>query len=703
MAFSPMMRRFLAGTAMALLILVAAVAFVGPLRFRAEILFDKAAGRLPDVEWSDLGWLLRRGSPVDLKVMAETRNPFLAIWSPLHSRHDIKAGEQLFRQNCAPCHGDQGTGGAGGPSLHNRVFRRGRSDWALFRTVTLGLPGTAMPGRNLPRDEVWQLVSYLRMVALAPVLASGAGFVPAVTGFAPVSPVELEQAANHPKDWLTYSGSYDSQRHSRLSQINRKTVPELRVEWERQLSTSVEKVETTPIVRGTTMFVTEPPNRVLALDAVTGRVLWEYSHDLPARLPLCCGPVNRGVALLGNRIYVGTLDAHLVALDATTGGVVWDIEVADSAKGFSITGAPLVVGDMVLTGVGGGEFGIRGFVDAYDAAVGQRRWRFYTIPEQGEPGGETWKGDSFRNGGAPTWLTGSYDPNLRLIYWTVGNPSPNFDGDPRTGDNLYSNSVVALDASSGKLRWYFQFSPHDTHDWDSNEIPVLAESVVAGVRRKLLLVANRNAFYYELDRVTGEFLLGEPFVKQSWADGLDAKGRPLVRAGSAPSREGSVVYPSLMGATNWWSPAYDSDLGLLFVPTVTQGGIFYLSPGKARADEGFILGGSDTKIPNEDLVVAVKAIEATTGRIRWEYSRPPRKTNGDMIGGLLSTSGGLIFGGDMDDFFALDASTGVELWQFSTGGQIAGAPMSYEVNGRQYVAIAAGRTILSFALPRPRR
>jgi alcohol dehydrogenase (cytochrome c) len=703
LAFSLVLRRFLVGTAIALLILVAAVAFVGPLRFRAQILFDKAAGRLPDVEWSDLGWLLRRGSPVDLKVMAETRNPFLAIWSPLHAPHDIAAGEQLFRQYCAACHGDQGIGGAGGPSLHNRIFRRGRSDWALFQTTTLGLPGTAMPGQHLPRNEVWQLVSYLRIVVLAPSAAGGAGSTPGVAGFAPVSAMELEQAANHPKEWLTYSGSYDSQRHSRLNQINRHNVPELRVEWERQLATSVEKVETTPIVRGTTMFVTEPPNRVLALNAVTGRVLWEYSHELPARLPLCCGPVNRGVALLGNRVFVGTLDAHLVALDATTGSVLWEIEVADAAKGFSITGAPLVVGDMVLTGVGGGEFGIRGFVDAYDVASGQRRWRFYTIPELGQPGIDTWKGDSFRRGGAPTWLTGSYDPDLRLLYWTVGNASPNFDGDARSGDNLYSDSIVALDVDSGKLRWYFQFSPHDTHDWDSNQIPVLADGVVAGMKRKTLLLANRNAFYYELDRATGEFLLGGPYVKQTWADGLDAKGRPRVRPGSAPSREGSVVYPSLMGATNWWSPSYDSELGLLYVPTVTQGGIFYLSPDKASTEEGFILGGSDTKIANEDLVVAVKAIEATTGRVRWEYSRPPRKTNGDMLGGLLSTSGGLVFGGDMDDFFALDASTGIELWRFPTGGQISGAPMSYEVNGREYVAIAAGRAILSFALPPPRR
>ena len=559
-----------------------------------------------------------------------------------------------------------------------------------------------MPGRtDFPRDDVWQLVSYLRTAIVAPPAGTGSdASAPAISTFVPLSSLELEKAANHPHEWLTYSGSYDSQRHSRLDQINRRNISQLRVEWERQLSTSVEKVETTPIVRGSTMFITEPPDSVLALDATTGRVLWQYTHDLPAHIPLCCGPVNRGVALLGNRVYVGTLDAHLIALDAATGRVVWDVVVADYSKGFSITGAPLALKDMVLTGVGGGEFGLRGFVDAYDAASGQRRWRFYTVPADGEPGSDTWSNGSNRAGGGPTWLSGSYDPQLNLIYWGVGNPNPNFDGESRKGDNLYTNSVVGLDADSGQLRWYFQFSPHDVHDWDSVQMPVLVDGVFGGSKRKLMLFANRNAFYYVLDRTTGEFLLGAPFVKQTWADGLDAKGRPRVRPESAPSRQGSVVYPSLTGGTNWWSPTYDPELGLLYVPTVNQGGIFYLWPNRPRGNEGFILGGLDTKIPNEDFVVAVKAIEATTGRIRWEYSRPPRKINGELIGGLLSTAGGLIFGGDLDDFFALDAATGAELWRLPAGGRIAGAPMTYEVQGRQYIGVAAGRAIFSFALPR---
>jgi alcohol dehydrogenase (cytochrome c) len=701
MPHSRKVRVFFVAAGLASLISIVGIASIPALRWRAKIVFDKATGQLHDVEWSDLQWLLRRGSPLNLKVMVETKNPFMAIESKLSSPSDLKAGEQLFSQNCAACHGDQALGGPGGPSLHNRTFRRGGSDWAIFQTITLGIPNTAMSGRQLPRDDVWKLVSYLKRTIVAPPKdATLHESTLAESSLIPVAQAELKVAEDNPDEWLTYSGSYASHRHSRLDKINRQNVSQLRVEWVRQLATSAERVETTPIVRGSMMFVTEPPSRVLALDATSGRILWEYSRDLPSRLPLCCGPVNRGVAVLGNRVYFGTLDAHLIALDASTGELVWDVAVADSSQGYSITGAPLTLEDMVVTGVGGGEFGIRGFVDAYDAASGQRRWRFYTVPAVGEPGSDTWENISKRAGGGPTWLSGSYDPELHLIYWGVGNPSPNFDGNSRKGDNLYSNSVVALDANSGKLRWYFQFTPHDMHDWDSVQIPVLVDAVVDGSKRKLLVFANRNAFYYVLDRINGQFLFGAPFVRQTWADGLDAKGRPIVRPESAPSRAGSVVYPSLTGGTNWWSPTYDAEAKLIYVPTVDQGGVFYEWPNRPRGDEGFILGGFDTKVPHEDLVVAVKALDVMTGRVRWQYSRRPRRAHGEIVGGLMSTAGGLVFGGDLEEFFALDASTGAELWHFQTGGQIAAAPVTYEVAGHQYVAIAAGHNILTFTLPR---
>lgn len=672
----------------------AAIASIPFTRWRAKILFYKATGKINDIEWSDLTRMLRPGSDIYLENLAETRNPYLAIQNPRGSSSDFEAGRKLFTENCSPCHGDQGRGGPGGPNLYDRVYRQGHSDWALYRTITLGIPKTAMVGRSLPRDDVWRLVSFIQRAT-----AGAAQDSANELSIAPVTAADLRGAEHRPEEWLTYSGSYSSQRHSQLRQINRDNVSHLRVEWERQLSTTAERVETTPIVRGSTMFVTEPPNSVLALDAVSGHVLWTYSHELPAHLQLCCGPVNRGVALLGNRVFVGTLDGHLVALNAASGKVEWDATVADASLGYSITGAPLAVEDMVVTGVGGGEFGIRGFVDAYDAASGKRRWRFYTVPAQGEPGSDTWEGSSFQNGGAPTWLTGSYDPDLGLIYWGVGNPSPNYNGENRLGDNLYSNSVIALDARSGKLQWYFQFTPHDAHDWDSVQIPVLVDAAVDGSKRKLMAWANRNGFYYLLDRITGKFLLGTGFVKQNWADGLDAKGRPQVRQTSVPSRMGSLVYPSLYGGTNWWSPTYDSELGLMYVSTMDRGGVFYVSPGQPPTGEGFILGGVHNRLPNENTIVAVKALELTTGRVRWQYLRPPLKVI-DQMGGLMSTNGGIVFGGEAETLFALDARTGSELWRFDAGGQVLAAPVTYELSGRQFISVAAGRSILTFALPR---
>lgn len=693
-------RALLAAMLIASLLVIVTVEFIPPIRWRTKIVFDKATGRINDIDWADLRWMLRPGSGIYLEPLAEKRNPFLVIESPRHSKSDLETGAQLFREQCSLCHGDDARGRPGGPSLHDRVFRQGRSDWALYRTITHGIPGTAMVGRSLPRDDAWRLVSYLKDTLVEPAPTE---FAPVLTSFLPVTAADVRSAEERPAEWLTYSGSYAAQRHSRLRQINRDNVMQLRVEWARQFSTSADRVETTPIIRGSLMFVTEPPNQVLAMDAASGQVLWTYTHDLPSRLLLCCGPVNRGVAVLGDRVFVGTLDAHLIALDARTGHVIWDVLVADSSKGYSITGAPLAIENMVVTGVGGGEYGIRGFVDAYDANTGKRQWRFFTIPEPGQPGSETWGGDPLRSGGGPTWLTGSFDPELRLIYWAVGNPSPNFYGENRKGDDLYTNSVIALDADSGKLRWYFQFTPHDLHDWDSVQIPVLVDAIKGKTKRKLLAFANRNAFYYLLDRTTGEFLLGTPFVKQTWADGLDEKGRPHTRPESIPSRQGSVVYPSLNGATNWWSPTYDPELGLMYIPTLDRGGIFYVWPDRPPNEVGARLGGLDTKIPNEDVVVAVKALEVTTGRVRWQYSRqyssPERKAQSEM-GGLLSTAGRLIFGGDGESFLAWDADTGDELWRLETGGLITAAPVAYEVRGREYIAVASGRTILAFALPK---
>lgn len=695
-------RRWLifAGATVVAAFCLGAIASYDSLRWRAVIVFDKSVGRLGDVGWSDLLWMLRPGSGVYLERLSDKRNPFEVIESPRRTQSDFAAGERLFREHCSSCHGANARGGVGGPALPGHIFRQGRSDWALYRTITSGVPGTSMVGWQLPRDDVWRLVTYIdRTLGLGDAQSPSIHSTAARAKFAPVSADELEGAADdHPEDWLTYSGSFASHRHSRLNQINRGNVGTLRVEWARQFPTTEDRIETSPIIRGSTMFITEPPNRVHALDATSGQVLWTYTRDLPSRLQLCCGPANRGVALLGNRVFVGTLDAHLVALDAETGKLLWDVAVAAPSSGYSITGAPLAVKDMVITGVAGGEFMARGFVDAYDAASGKRRWRFYTVPAAGEAGSETWGDESPRPSGAPTWLTGSYDPEQRVIYWGVGNPSPEFYGEGRKGDNLYSDSVIALDHDTGRLRWYFQFTPHDLHDWDAVQIPVLVDTLIDNSKRKLLAFANRNGFYYLLDRMTGRFLLGRPFVRQNWADGLDANGRPLVRPESIPSRQGAIVYPGVTGATNWGSPTYDSELSLIFVPTIERGSIFYSLPELIAQHDGQVLGGGTSSVPGEQVITAVKALEVSTGQVRWKYARPPRESYAEM-GGLMSTAGRLVFGGDLESVFALDEETGAELWHFSAGGRIAAAPVSYQVAGRQYVAVAAGRNILAFALP----
>lgn len=671
----------------------AAIAASGQVRWRAHVVLNKATGRLPDVGWSDLLYMLKPGSGVYVEDLASTPNPYEVIENPRHSSHDIDSGRQLFARRCAVCHGDEARGGAGGPSLHGRTFRLGRRPWALYRTITLGVPGTAMPAWKLPRDEVWQLAAYIDSL-LEITRDSEDGAVPPMRS---VSGDDLLTAADHPQDWLMYTGSYTAQRHSSLDQISRSNIARLRVEWARQLTDSTVSAESSPIVRGSMMFVTESPNHVHALDAATGRPLWTFSHDLPRGLHLCCGPNNRGVAVLGDRVFVGTLDAHLIALDANTGRVLWDVALAPKGGDYSITGAPLPIGDMVITGVAGGEYETHGFLDAYDAASGKRRWRFNTVPAAGEPGSETWQGNAAKTGGAPTWMTGSFDPQLRLIYWGVGNPHPNYYGEERRGDNLYSDSVIAIEADTGRLRWHFQFTPHDQHDWDSAQTPVLIDAQWNGQPRKLLAFPNRNGFYYLLDRVTGEFLVGVPFAKQTWARGLDSKGRPIVIAAAAPTRGGVLVYPSVTGAANWWATTYAADLGLLYVPAIERGSYYFVSPERTVDQTGETLGSVTSMVQGERLVTSVLALEATTGRLRWRFDNPSRLGHGQM-GGLLSTAGGLVFAGDLETFYALDAATGARLWQFPAGGQIVAAPVTYEVDGRQFVALAAGHNILAFAL-----
>jgi alcohol dehydrogenase (cytochrome c) len=503
----------------------------------------------------------------------------------------------------------------------------------------------------------------------------------------------IKNAAREPQSWLTYSGTYDAQRHSALAQINKANVGQLRVAWMYQIN-SRQHFESTPLVFDGLMYLTEPPSDVTALDLKTGRPVWKYVRAIPAGVGVCCGQVNRGVAALDGRIFHNTLDGHVVALDARTGRVLWDVVAADYKTGYSLTAAPLAVKDKVIIGSAGAEYGVRGFLDAYDAATGKQVWRFWTTPGPGEPGHDTWSGDSWKYGGATTWLTGSYDPELNLTYWGTGNPGPDYDGSVRLGDNLYSDAVIAVDVDTGKLKWHFQFTPHDVNDMDSNQIPMLLDANWRGRPRKLMLFANRNAFYYVLDRATGEFLQAKTFARQTWAKGLDAKGRPIPNPDTEPNEKGALVYPDDDGTSNWFSPSYSPRTKLFYQNVREKGGIYFKSPAVYTPGRMY-LGAMKRDITTEEPYGALRALDALSGELRWEFrlKTPPWC-------GILSTAGGLVFSATMEgDLFALDDATGKLLWRLRTGGEVWSNPISYQFEGKQYVAMPAGNALIVLGLP----
>ena len=518
-----------------------------------------------------------------------------------------------------------------------------------------------------------------------------AGFLFLVAAAAPAQVTYRDLLQADPANWLSYNGSYNSQRHSRLKQIHAGNVGGLAPKWIYHFP-GAEELESVPIVVDGVMYVSDP-NRVIALDGRAGRVIWEYQRQ-PA---LQKGP-NRGVAVLGGKVYFGTQDAHLVALDARTGGLIWDAKIAEASDGYWCPVAPLAVKDKIIVGIAAGDYGLNGWLDAYDAETGRRVWRWNSIPKPGEKGSESWSGDSWKTGGGDTWLTGSYDPQLNLIYWGTGNPAPDFDGDVRQGDNLYTDSMVALDADTGKLKWYFQFTPHDVHDWDAVEIPVLVDATFQGRTRKLLAQADRNGFYYLLDRASGGFLLGTPFVSRlNWASGLTEDGRPIRVPGVEPTAQGNKACPATSGATNWMSPAYNPDTGLFYVAVQEGCGI------NTKAKDTFRPGGNPymatgyVDSPEEPREMHVRALELTTGKRRWDYKQIGSTRYG---AGLLSTAGGLIFAGDdQGGLTALDAATGKALWRFNTGQRISASPIAYSFKGRQYIAVEAGSNVVAFGLP----
>jgi alcohol dehydrogenase (cytochrome c) len=680
-------------TALAIVVLVMgilAVALAVPrYRWRVDIAYLMARGRIKGITWKELNNLNRRGDPFNLKALPSTRNPYLAIKNPFSSDADVSAGENLFEDDCSSCHGSKGLGGRSGPSLRQREMVMGDSDWALFKTISNGIPGTGMPSSSLAESDRWKLVAFVRSLSEGSVAQSPSPLQAKLANITPVQYEDIKNSQPGHDQWLTYSGTYDGQRFSPDNSITKTNVAHLRMVWMRQYSAAM-PLETSPLIVDGFMFVTLPPNCVEALDAKTGALLWSYNRNLPSGLTTWYGLVNRGLAVLGKTLFLGTLDAHLVALDMRTGTVLWDSEIADYRQGYNITSAPLALKGLVITGVAGGEVGAPGFISARDATTGKEIWRFDTIPKPGQPGSETWANGS-QTGGGPTWLTGSFDPDLNLVYWPVGNPSPNYDGEGRQGDNLYTDSVVALDADHGTLRWYFQFTPHDQYDWDATEILVAFDRTVQGKRERFLGQANRNAFYYLLDRETGKFITARPFAKETWAKEIDPRGRPVMNPSVSPKPEGTTVFPSVAGGTNWMSPTYSPTTGLFYVPVTEAGGIFSTAATQYHTGQLF-RGGASQVITNPPQSAAIRALDPLTGEMRWDH--PYQSWS---AGGLLSTNGGLVFGGLGQTFVALDANTGRELWRVDTGAMVRAAPVTYSVDGSQYITVAAGNDLLTFS------
>ena len=545
----------------------------------------------------------------------------------------------------------------------------------------------------------------------------------------PVGYDRLLNSATEPQNWLMYGGDYFSNRYSRLTQMTPDNVEDMELAWVYQ-SPVAGSWQATPLVVDGVMYVTQRPNDVIALDAVTGRVFWIYSYTNSPDLVVCCGSNNRGLAILGDKLYMGTLDAHLVAIDTRSGKALWKKKVAESSAGYSLTVAPLALKDRIVVGVGGGEYGIRGFVAAYHAESGEELWKFYTIPGPGEPGHETWKEcppdpdtycdpEAWKHGGGSVWVTGSYDPELNLTYWGIGNVGPDYAGEQRPGDNLYTASVVALDGDTGKLRWHYQFTPHDVYDYDSVQVPVLADITWEGATREVMLFTNRNGNYYVLDRATGEFLLGKPFVKVNWMNGFDEVGRPI----QTPQGPDLPTYPAVQGGTNWYSPSYSPRTGLLYLSTWhDQGQYFRGVPVVYEQGRSFTGGNNARFVPsvdnpaqpipgapslpslrrgpiNEWTEVAgygkVMAMVPGVGEPKWEH----RMTDVTDTG-IVTTATDLLFTGNREGYLqALNARTGELLWKRNLGAQMLNNPITYAVNGRQYVASMAGLSLFVFALP----
>ncbi len=600
--------------------------------------------------------------------------PFFLFATPAAGQSGPNAGQVLFTQYCSVCHGATGEGGSG-PDLTNPSWQHSMMDDQLGRTIRDGRPGTAMPSfkDRIDANGRLALVAYLRHLSASAIQPANSLLVPEIK----VSKEVLEAPDREPDQWLMYGRDPGNRHFSPLNEITRTNIGNLVPAWSFQTGTP-DGLEAVPLFVNGILYLTTAWDHVFAIDALSGAEVWHYRRRLPEKLRYCCGPVNRGVAILGDTLYLGTLDAHLVALSARDGRVRWDVQVGKIDDNNSITAAPLVAGNKILTGVGGGDYRSRGYLDAYNATTGKRIWRFYTVPES-KAGKGPWSGGA-------TWMNGSFDPALNLIYWGTGNPYPDYDGDIRKGPNLYSDSVLALDADSGKLVWSYQFTPHDVWDYDGVNEMVFVDSFPAlHGRVNALLHADRNGYLFALDRASGAFLYAKPFVHTTWATGFDAAGTPVINPQAITSYKGVRVCPGAAGGKEWNAMAYSPMTRMVYVPAIENCAMFY-NYGSEAKKKGMPPGPSGFRYLPGQAFGKVMAIYADTGERAWEL-----KTRTPMGAGMLATAGNVVFTGTAEGAFqAFDAEKGTLLWSYQTGSGIRAAPISYRLDGHQYIAIASG-------------
>jgi PQQ-dependent dehydrogenase (methanol/ethanol family) len=752
---------------------------------RASALVDNR--RLRALSSAEIESIIRNGMPngmppfgslpePDLQAVTAFVRSFNSSASDLQPAGDVAAGEAFFfgKGQCSTCHIARGQGGAGGPDLSNigrqmtvaeltralvepdsaiaqgyatarvqmkdgrtlRGFIRNEGNHVLplqtvdgrlvavdKRTATVTREtASAMPPLKATADETRDLIAFLSRLDGTADLSRRSAAGAKAEGAKADDFAEILKP--RPGDWPTYHGRLDGNRHSALAQITTSNVRNLSMQWIHSVRGFDN--EMTPLVLDGIMYITAT-NQVSAIDAATGREIWRFSRPRSAGLrgDAAIG-FNRGAAVLGSRVFLVTDNAHLLGVSRVNGALLWEVVLPENTQQpYGGTMAPLVVGDLVIAGVSGGDEGIRGFLAAYRADTGEQAWRFWTVPARGEPASETWRGAvDLEKGGGATWLTGTYDAATDTLFWPTGNPYPDTDGSERQGDNLYTNSILALDAKTGKLRWHYQFTPHDLWDWDAQEPPVLVDAVFQGQPRRLLLQANRNGFFYVLDRTDGKVLLAKPFVqKLTWASGIGPDGRPQLVPGNTPDENGVTTCPAIRGATNWMSTSFSPATRLFYVMAVENCFVYRSTmfgggrgrgaaspvrgtpppaPAPARGAApaspfGLPGGGFNRGGPGGGGTMALRALDLDTGRIAWEI---PQIGNSNNYAGTLSTAGGVVFYGQASgEFAAVDAKTGSHLWHFETQETWKASPMTYTVNGKQYVAITSGANVLSFALP----